>query len=131
MYVKICNVACREWRIQRNGDPVRFYSGRFYFTLIELLIVIAIIVILAAMLLPALDNARNLAQRITCLNNCRQIGAAYIMYAEENGCAPPAMSVAVNSYILDKSPWLDIQQQNLLPSYSRTRIYYCPGNTDP
>lgn len=54
------------------------------FTLTELLIVIAIIAILASLLLPALNSARERGRSTTCLNKLRQLGLAQIVYAEDN-----------------------------------------------
>lgn len=67
--------------------------GRIYFTLIELLIVVAIIAILAALLLPALHSAREKGKAIACSSNLKQIGSAAAMYrADFNDEAAPFSS---------------------------------------
>ena len=77
-----------SFRSTRWGKAVFPEHGSF--TLIELLVTIAVIAILAAMLLPALQNAREHARSITCTNNLKQIMMTMAMYVDDNGGRIPS-----------------------------------------
>jgi prepilin-type N-terminal cleavage/methylation domain-containing protein/prepilin-type processing-associated H-X9-DG protein len=99
-----------RWAMSAN-----IYRGRKSqqggFTLVELLVVIAVISILAGMLLPALENARDSALQISCLSNLRQINMSMGAYASDNDFYYPAMRNSV------KGPWNDPRRELIVDEY--------------
>lgn len=102
-------------------DKVRRIWGKNGFTLIELLVVIAIIALLASMLLPALQQARETGRKIKCVSNLRQIGLTLQMYVDDNdGYFPSA------GYYAD-SPWTGWASPLYYAGYIKDRgILACP-----
>lgn len=126
-----------------RGDEGRRGPG---FTLVELLVVVAIFAVLAALLFPALGRAKEKPRATACLSNLRQWGLAYRMYADDNEGFLPRRGQGVQ--VLDRidrpDDWFNalpvyfalptFQQMvtnNARPAAHSPSVFICPTAADP
>ena len=117
------------------------------FTLIELVVVIAILAILAALLLPALGRSKTKALGLTCANNIKQLSVAWQLYAEDsadvivNNHGVPETLARRQNWANNVQDWVDgddntnliyLADSKLGPYAGRaTQIYKCPADREP
>lgn len=108
-----------------GGHPARINTREWHvpnrsFTLVEMLVVIAIMAILASLLMPALQNAVELGRRVQCQNNLYQVGIALTAYADQNNNELPTTGSG------GTCQWAD----RLFPGMtSSSKILFCPSDT--
>jgi len=139
------NTAGKVLRIQPNQNCFRSKG----FTLVELLVVFAVIGILAALLLPALSKAKNRVQTLACLNNLKQLETSCHLYTSDfNDFLPPNQAIKTTSLpgatnalvsLLNANSWcpgiapLDLTPNNvqsglIFPYNKSPFIYHCPAD---
>src|SRR5262245_14428884 len=97
------------------------------FTLVELLVVLAIIGLLLAIVLPAVQAAREAAHRLSCANNLKQLAAAALLYEDAQGSLPPS-AVSSTHYTWATLLLPHLEQENLYASYRFDLAYDDPLN---
>lgn len=104
--------------------------GRRAFTLVELLVVIAVIGILASLLLPVIGSAKARARRTSCLNSLRQINVGLRMYADDSADTLPPVGGTTN-FIRDFSSYKELMKDYVglrgAPS-PRDKLFACPAD---
>jgi prepilin-type N-terminal cleavage/methylation domain-containing protein len=126
-----------------SGAPRK--RRRAGFTLIELMVVVAIIALLAGLLLPAVQTVRELANRAACANNLKQIGLACRAYEVDRHTLPPSYVVEMGpSWMFMIMPYVEeaelFRRWDMGKTYynqadivrkTQLAIYYCPSRRSP
>ena len=106
---------------------IQMNRSRIAFTLIELLIVIAIIAILAAVLFPAFARAREKARQVTCASNLKQLGIGLLQSVQDYDEFPPCGTNFVTTgcaWTLNTSGWAG----QLYPYIKSAQVFTCPDD---
>ncbi len=135
-------IRCRRKEPGAHRSAIR---SRVAFTLVELLVVVAVIGLLSAMILPALGKAKATARKATCLSQLKQWNFALIMFAHDNEDSIPRESfipggTTINLWAQVRNPLAHDVWYNTLPGYAHSRRasgyapeaaradFYKPGN---
>ncbi len=117
-------IKMEEWKMFNLLSPrTRRLNSKF--TLVELLVVIAIIAVLAAMLLPALNQAREKAKSISCTGNLKQLGTAVLGYTSDYQDYVPNAQVSPYNGALSGGAWV----AQFYPYVKNTKVFTCDSNT--
>jgi prepilin-type N-terminal cleavage/methylation domain-containing protein/prepilin-type processing-associated H-X9-DG protein len=101
-----------------RNTPKEAFEDQKGFTLVELLVVIAVIAVLMGILMPALNKARESGRKVVCQSNLRQIGMAHLLYAEDN-----RYKIVAAIHAETREMWI----ATLEPYYKETTIKLCPS----
>lgn len=130
----------------KSNPPRQPRSGSYAFSLVELLVTIAIIAVLAALLLPAVAGAKARALQSQCANNLRQWGLAFRLYADDNTDFLPrrGQGVQVLAEISRPEDWFNalpfyfgqtsfdlMVSNNVKPAAHSKSVFICPSAEDP
>jgi prepilin-type N-terminal cleavage/methylation domain-containing protein len=123
--------------MRRSGvlRHVRVVRRIYAFTIVELLVVMAVISLLMSILIPALGRARDHAKLALCKTHLRCIGSGALMYADENQGLLPLDDMLGPGYTGSQGVWVENPHEKLTQALDKyvqdPKAFYCPSETNP